>query len=63
MHFYECLKKNAEKSDGVFKGFKGGLFEHTKTFFQQNILNFFSNQIFFNSNLFQFKSFFTKICR
>ena len=36
------LKKHfAEKSHSVFKGFKGGPFEYTKTFFRKMLLIFF----------------------
>ena len=59
------LKKSekyvAEKSLSVLEGFKGGSFEHTKTFFPQYVFNSFPN-IHEKWILYQFKNFFAKIC-
>ena len=41
----------AEKSHSVFEGFKGGTFEHTKTFFPQNVFNFFLLQYLLKMHL------------
>ena len=61
--FYECsknyLKHFAEKSHSVFEGLKGGPFEHTKTFFLQNVFNCFL-KIHKKLILYQFNTFFHK---
>ena len=45
------LKHFAEKSFSVFKGLKGGPFEHTKTFFSQNVVHLLPIQDFFHKNM------------
>ena len=55
------IKLFAEKSLSVFEGLKGGPFVDTKTFFLQNVFNFFSpfikyefytdSQTFFHKNM------------
>ena len=52
---------SGKKSHCVFKGRKGGPFESTKTFFSAKC--FFSFNIHKKCISYQFKTFFTKICR
>ena len=51
----KILKKFAEKSFSVFEGLKGGPFEHTKTFFRQNVFHFIKNAFATNSRFFSQK--------
>ena len=61
MNIEEEEKHFPATNNNVFKGFKGGPFEHTMIFFPQNIYNFFllmKNAFGTNSGFF-----FTKICK